>query len=162
MLRHAEKRRRQIRKVFRGEDMYDYPRDKRSRHREAVDFTRSAPRKSALIPKSENLLLQKLSRRFVSVPCIICNRVFTTHTAVDMSRGRPRLARPESVPEFVMDDGHAFHEACLFSYLTEPWEQNFIVCNKCEIVKAFVSVQKWDSVDIEQVMDRVPNVTILS
>ena len=135
---------------------------KRSRRRDAVDFTFSAPRKSALLPKSENLQLQKLSRRFVSVPCIICNRVFTNHTAADMSRGRPRLVQPESVPEFAMDDEHAFHKACLFSYLTEPSEQNFVDCNKCKIVKVWVHGQEWNSVDVEQVMDRIPQVTILS
>lgn len=143
--------------VFKGEDLYTYNSGRHfRRHRMAESSSCYEPRKSSTIPPSENLLLQKFTKKWVSIPCTICHLVFMPHMKIDMSGEVPWVNRIQAVPRYVMSDGHAFHEACLFSYLTEPSEQNFVTCDKCEIVKAWVAVHHLSSLDVEAAMDNVP------
>jgi hypothetical protein len=109
------------------------------------------------LPDSDNPLSRKLTKHIISKePCTICKRADIYHSKIDMSMDQPRIILRQSWPSYVVSAcGHAFHEACLFSYLTEPSEQCFSKCTKCEVIRASVHIKGLNALTVAEAMDRI-------
>jgi hypothetical protein len=106
---------------------------------------------------SDNPLSQKVTDHIISKnPCTICKRADIYHSKMDMSMDQPRIILKQSWPAYVASScDHAFHEACLFSYLTEPSEQCFSKCNKCGVILASVHIKGFNALTVAEAMDRI-------
>ena len=163
----CKRSRRRIRagQVFGGEESDDYNLAKRLAMKHQGELSENyylyhGPVKLEL-PEPKDQLYQKLINQFSFKTCIICNRVLTAHSKVNTSGFGPKVVTNQAVPEYaVASCGDAFHKACLYSYLTELSEQNFITCDKCEILRAYVRIQGWNALHIEVAMDRVKEVRL--
>jgi hypothetical protein len=129
-------------------------RDKRY-HNNAVEFG-FVPIK--LPPRADDLLYQKVTDIGLGAKtCRICNKCVTTHPKVSLLGAEATVQEGliTSVAFMVDGCGDVFHEACLYSYLSEPSALNFVPCSQCEVVKAYVWVQGWNAQEIEAAMERV-------
>lgn len=115
------------------------------------------PRENTSLPKPRyELLSDKVSKQLGRKRCIVCNNfagqqiTLKTHgNAMTMNR----LAEP---PKYVAKAcGHCFHEACLYSFLTEPHHLHFVKCTKCEFLQDLVRLQRWDALEVEVAMDLI-------
>ncbi|KAH7079035.1 hypothetical protein BKA63DRAFT_507607 [Paraphoma chrysanthemicola] len=114
-----------------------------------VSFSWTPPIKLS-VSKQDDQLFRKVVHQSSLVPCTVCHRVLmSTHpTSV---RGR--------APEYVVTAcGHPFHMQCLYSYLTETSETNYLECGECEEVRAWVRVIGWDAGEVSVGMDRLRHV----
>jgi hypothetical protein len=111
------------------------------------------------LPKSEDLLYRKVNKSLSADNCAICKHVFMGSPQLDMTGPQLRLITKEAIPEYIVSPcGHAFHEACLYSYLTEPSELNFTDCDKCEVIRAYVRVKGWNALVVEVAIYRLEKV----
>jgi len=126
-----------------------------------TDF--KSPRKSPLRDTFEltefklgDMLVQKVAKQSSSQACAVCRLRSPKHARVDLAGTWPRIVLDMSATSFVVTAcGHAFHSAWLYSYLLEPSEQSFAECNKCEIIRALVSINGCSAPEVEAAMELI-------
>jgi hypothetical protein len=105
------------------------------------------------------MLAQKVTRQSSRQPCAICHCDSRSYPRVDLPGVRPGVVIDMSAIAYVVTAcRYALHAACLYLYLLEPSEQNFTECNKCEILRGFVSIRECSALDVDGAMDHITGV----
>ncbi|KAH8728929.1 hypothetical protein GQ44DRAFT_768801 [Phaeosphaeriaceae sp. PMI808] len=88
--------------------------------------------------------------------CIICNNVEARQLKVHYLEHHRALGYVGTPAQYkVKACSDYFHEACLYSFITEASELNFITCRKCECLRIAVKLLEWNILEIGVAMDRI-------